>query len=135
VREKNLLGEALGEQRHQGEDQQREGPAMPVKPSAELQMEHVLEAPRHLVWLFLRELSQLDEQEQRTLTFLRQDHRIEHRDDLAQSCRKMCAGTQCCCMRCLAASMYSLWYCRSGKFCSRLAKGLCRHQSFFNSSI
>ena len=52
-------------------------------------MENVLEAPRHLVWLFIREPSQLDAKEQRTLDFLRQDQNVEQMYQLTQSSRKM----------------------------------------------
>jgi transposase len=43
-----------------------------------------LQAPRHLVWLLLRDPSGLNEQQQRTLRFLRQVQRGEELYGLAQ---------------------------------------------------
>ena len=63
--------------------------AKPEKQSEGSQVENVLEAPRHLVWLFIREPSQLDAKEQRTLDFLRQDQSVEQMYQLTQRCRKM----------------------------------------------
>ena len=52
-------------------------------------MENVLEAPHHLVWLFIREPSQLDAKDLRILDFLRQYQSIEQMYQLTQKCRKM----------------------------------------------
>lgn len=43
-----------------------------------------LQAPRHLVWLLLRDPSHLAEQEQRTLSLIRQEPRVEELYGLAQ---------------------------------------------------
>jgi transposase len=89
LREKDLLGLTLDEERSQDEHQAGEEPAKHEKQSEGSQMENVLEAPRHLVWLFIRESSQLDAKEQRTLDFLRQDQNVEQMYQLTQKCRKM----------------------------------------------
>lgn len=44
-----------------------------------------LEAPRHLVWLLLRDPSSLDEQEQHTLGLICQEHLVAKLYDLTQS--------------------------------------------------
>src|SRR5581483_3212334 len=48
-----------------------------------------LEAPRHLVWLLLRDPSSLDEQEQHTLGLIRQQHLVGKLYDLTQSYVKL----------------------------------------------
>ena len=48
-----------------------------------------LEAPRHLVWLLLRDLSSLNEQEQQTLSLIRQHPLVEQLYHLAQSYIKL----------------------------------------------
>ncbi len=48
-----------------------------------------LEAPRHLVWLLIRNVSELNEQEQRTLDFIRKQSTIEDLYDLVQSYFKL----------------------------------------------
>jgi len=89
LREKDLLGLTLDEQRNQDEHQQGEVPPLHEKRSEGLQAEHVLEGPRHLVWLFIRELSELNAKERRTLDFLRQDQSVERIYQLTQSFRDM----------------------------------------------
>ena len=93
MREKDLLGLTLDEEKSQDEYQLGEELAKHEKHSEETQMENVLEAPRHLVWLFIRDPSQLDAKDQRTLDFLRQDQSVEQMYQLTQRCRKMCART------------------------------------------
>jgi len=89
LREKDLLGLTQDEGRSQDEHQQGEESAKSEKRLEGWQMENVLEAPRHLVWLFIREPSQLDAKEQHTLDFLRQDQSVEQMYQLTQSCRNM----------------------------------------------
>ena len=61
--------------------QEQEGfPLQLVEQRAEVD----LKAPRHLVWLLLRDPSRLDEQEQRTLSFIRQEQRVEELYGLTQ---------------------------------------------------
>lgn len=105
LREKDLLGLTQEEERSQNVHQQREGVVRQETHAEGLQVENMLEAPRHLVWLFIREPSQLDTKELRTLDFLRQDRNVEQMYQLTQRCRKMCARTRCSSLRCLACTM------------------------------
>ncbi len=89
LREKDLLGLTRDEERSQDEPQPSEELVQQETHSEGLQAVNVLEAPRHLVWLFMREPSQLDAKEQHTLDFLRQDQSVEQMYQLTQSCRKM----------------------------------------------
>jgi len=89
VREKKLLGLVLDEKIQHDEPEQDESPVEQGKRSESLGVQNVLEAPRHLVWLFIQEPSQLNAQQQQTLSFLRQDHMIEEMYILTQSCREM----------------------------------------------
>jgi len=70
-------------------------PLEQVEQSESVQAERALEAPRHLVWLLMRDPSQLDEQEQHMLTFLRQDPVVEGIYELTQSCLKMFTSGDC----------------------------------------
>jgi transposase len=83
LREKDLLGltdeEAAGTYSQQPEHLRNEEAIQPV----------ALEAPRHLVWLLLRDFTSLHEQEQRTLGFIRQHSLVEDLYQLAQSYVKL----------------------------------------------
>jgi len=89
LREKDLLGLTQDEERSQNVHQQREGAVRQETHAEGPQVENVLEAPRHLVWLFIREPSQLDAKDLRILDFLRQDQSVEQMYQLTQRCRKM----------------------------------------------
>jgi transposase len=49
----------------------------------------VLAAPRHLAWLLVADPAQLDQQEQRTLTLIRQESQVESLYQVAQQLRGM----------------------------------------------
>ena len=83
LREKDLLGlvteEETGTSSPQPQHVETDEAIQPV----------TLEAPRHLVWLLLRDASSLDIKEQRTLAFIRQHPLVETLYDLIQSYGKL----------------------------------------------
>ncbi len=83
LREKDLLG--LVNEEEAGTTSQWTGPA-PESSSVE---SVARDSPRHLVWLLLRDPSSLDEQEQHTLSLIRQEHLVAELYDLAQSYVKL----------------------------------------------
>jgi len=83
LREKDLLG--LVDEEEAGTTSQWRGPA----PDGSSVASVALEAPRHLVWLLLRDPSSLDEQEQHTLGLIRQQHLVGKLYDLTQSYVKL----------------------------------------------
>ena len=86
-REKRLLGLTAEEERGTHSAQPESEPKDLTTPSAETAESAAvidLQAPRHLVWLLLRDPSSLDEQQLRTLRFLRQVQQGEVLYDLAQ---------------------------------------------------
>jgi transposase len=83
LREKDLLG--LGALEEAG----TYSPQPPRVETDEAIQPVALEAPRHLVWLLLRDTSSLDSKEQRTLAFIRQHPLIETLYDLIQSYVKL----------------------------------------------
>ena len=92
-REKRLLGLTAVEEpgthsERVGQEQER-FPVQPGEPSRHRSAEVALEAPRHLVWLLLRDPSRLDEQEQGTLSLVRKEQRVEALYGLAQSYVKL----------------------------------------------
>ncbi|GHO82577.1 transposase [Dictyobacter formicarum] len=78
LREKDLLG--LETEEEAGTHSQRMEPKEASKPVEPIS----LEAPRHLVWLLLRDPSTMDTQERRTRDFIRQNPLIARLSDLAQ---------------------------------------------------
>src|SRR6266540_6538149 len=83
LREKDLLG--LLDEEEAGTSSQWVGPA----PDGESMESVALEAPRHLVWLLLRNTSSLDSREQRTLGLIREHPLVETLYHLAQSYMKL----------------------------------------------
>lgn len=88
LREKDLLGlSAVEEPGTHSAVQERDSQAVEGVKQTEAAI--ALEAPRHLVWLLIRHASELDEQEQRTLSFIREQQTIEDLYGLVQSYFKL----------------------------------------------
>jgi transposase len=86
LREKDLQGLTAQEEAGTISNQ---APAHLLEQMEQKTAEIALEAPRHLVWLFIRDISELNEQEQRTLDFLREQGTIEALYGLVQSYFKL----------------------------------------------
>ena len=86
LREKDLLG--LTAEEEAGTTSERV-PVQLTERTEQRAAEIALEAPRHLVWLFIRNASELNEQEQRTLAFMREMATIEDLYSLVQSYFKL----------------------------------------------
>ena len=83
-REKRLLGLTAQEEAGTHSAQSEHVPQNAAAPSEEQANVIDMQAPRHLVWLLLRDPSSLDERQQRTLRFLRQVPQGEELYGLAQ---------------------------------------------------
>ena len=83
-REKRLLGLTTEEEAGTHSASPKQTPQNGATPAEERANVIDVQAPRHLVWLLLRDPSRLDEQQQRTLCFLRQVPQGEELYDLAQ---------------------------------------------------
>jgi transposase len=90
LREKDMLG-VLVEEEAGTHSQQLKPKPEPLAPLDTLvaPAEIALESPHHLVWLLLRDPSELDELEQRTLSFLEENPVGKHLADLVQSFVKL----------------------------------------------
>lgn len=84
AREKRLLGLTTEEQAGTHSAPPKHAPQNGATPAEEQANVIDVQAPRHLVWLLLRDPSRLDGQQQRTLRFLRQVPQGEELYDLAQ---------------------------------------------------
>ncbi len=83
LREKDLLG--LTQEEETGTYSQQ-----PAHPQEGNEVQSVaLEAPRHLVWLLLKDLDSLDQEQQRTLAFIRRHPGVETLYQLTQSFVKL----------------------------------------------
>jgi hypothetical protein len=89
-REKDRLGFSAEEEVGTHSQQLKPQPEQLVQPEAlAAPAEIALEAPRHLVWLLLREPSELNELEQRTLSFVEEHPVGKPLTDLVQSFVKL----------------------------------------------
>jgi transposase len=86
LREKDVLG--LMAEEEAGTSSERASVQL-TEQTQQRAIEIALEAPRHLVWLLIRNASELNEQEQRTLSFLREQPTIEDLYSLVQSYFKL----------------------------------------------